>query len=202
MNKGVVQTLFSKVFYTNILDVDCKKVISLINEDFVEVEPNNKKSSSSTISKQVLEKKKFKFLKNKIMEEFNFYNKEFLKYENKFRLATSWFTKTKPNEDCFYHCHSNCMISGVLYLQTDVNSGYIQFEDYSPTRFLVEPTEYNIYNSRSWIFEPKNGMIIFFPSECYHKILKNNSNILRYSLAFNFVPTGHIGRTDSYLHLK
>ena len=136
------------------------------------------------------------------MEEFNSYNKEFLKYENKFRLATSWFTKTKPNEDCFYHCHSNCMISGVLYLQTDVNSGYIQFEDYSPTRFLVEPTEYNIYNSRSWTFEPKNGMIIFFPSECYHKILKNNSNILRYSLAFNFVPTGHIGRTDSYLYLK
>ena len=57
MNRCVVQTLFSKVFYTNILDVDCEKVISLINEDFIEVEPNNKKSSSSSISKQVLEKK-------------------------------------------------------------------------------------------------------------------------------------------------
>ena len=39
--------------------------------------------------------------------------------------------------------------------------------------------------------------IVFFPSCMHHKQLKNNSQDIRYSLAFNFMPKGKTGRGDS-----
>ena len=89
-------------------------------------------------------------------------------------------------------------------IQVDENSGDINFTDYSMTRFLLNPKEPNLYNSRSWRFKPENGMVIFFPSEVYHKILESHSSIERYSLAFNFIPIGDIyaKQSDSYLYLK
>ena len=45
-------------------------------------------------------------------------------------------------------------------------------------------------------------MIIFFPIELFHKILKNNSDIIRYSIAFNMIPVGNIGNINSDSFLK
>ena len=72
------------------------------------------------------------------------------------------------------------------------------------TRFNLYCNSYNTYNSKSWKITPVNGMLIFFPSEVHHQILKNNSNIERYSLAFNLMPTGKIGieNSDSFVNLK
>tara|TARA_R100000406_G_scaffold40517_1_gene27051 strand:- start:250 stop:540 length:291 start_codon:yes stop_codon:yes gene_type:complete len=96
------------------------------------------------------------------------------------------------------------MISSVLYIQVDNSSGDISFMDYSTERFCLDPREYNIYNSRSWRFKPVNGMVIFFPSEVFHKVLQSNSNIVRYSLACNYIPTGDLSMksSDSHLYLK
>ena len=44
--------------------------------------------------------------------------------------------------------------------------------------------------------------MILFPSEVHHKILKNNSNIVRHSLAFNFLPIGKIGDGDNYTNIQ
>ena len=204
MDEPHIIPLFSKVFYIKNLNIDSKKIVSLIDKDFGKIDSDFGNAASSTDSKQVLEKKKFKFSKKQVMEEFNFFTKEVLKYENKFKMSTSWFTKTNKNQQSNYHCHSNCMMSGILYIQVDENSGDINFTDYSMTRFLLNPKEPNLYNSRSWRFKPENGMVIFFPSEVYHKILESHSSIERYSLAFNFIPIGDIyaKQSDSYLYLK
>ena len=69
-------------------------------------------------------------------------------------------------------------------------------------RFNLIPTEFNIHNSQKFNFKPKNKMIIFFPSELYHKIEKNNSNITRYSIDFNMMPIGNIGSINSDSFLK
>jgi len=60
-----------------------------------------------------------------------------------------------------------------------------------------------MYNNDSYEIIPQQGMILFFPSQIYHKILTNKSNLIRYSLACNFVPTGDIyyKDTDSYLKI-
>ena len=94
------------------------------------------------------------------------------------------------------------MFSGVLYIQTDENSGAINFiNSNNDSSFQLNRKEYNQYNATDYSIFPKNGLLIFFPSEMNHKILKNNSNNTRYSLAFNFFPTGYLGDGDSFVNL-
>ena len=102
-----------------------------------------------------------------------------------------------------YHNHNNCMYSGLLYINTEENCGELSFEDFGVKRFSLIPSEHNVYNCINYNLVPKNKKLIFFPSELFHKILKNNSNITRYSIAFNLIPIGHIGdsSSDSYLPL-
>jgi hypothetical protein len=60
-------------------------------------------------------------LKMDVMEVFNFYKNDILKYEStEFKITTSWLTKVRPGGMSHYHNHKNCMYSGVLYLQTRI----------------------------------------------------------------------------------
>jgi uncharacterized protein (TIGR02466 family) len=208
-NKGQIYPLFSKVVYENIIDdLNFKKIVKDINDDFIDAGYRTKLDvsniSMASQNKNVLENKKFKKIKDRILKEFEYFNDHFLKYENKFKITTSWFTKTEKGKESNYHNHSNCMISGVLYLQTDDKSGSINFIDYSNRRFKLISKEYHVYNCMDFTFVPKNGLILFFPSEMHHKILRNESDITRYSIAFNLVPYGDIWikGDDSYLNLK
>ena len=67
-------------------------------------------------------------------------------------------------------------------------------------RFLLSSTQENIYNSNSFTLDLSANTIIFFPSEVYHKINMNKGDTERISLAFNFIPTGELGKknSDSY----
>jgi uncharacterized protein (TIGR02466 family) len=94
------------------------------------------------------------------------------------------------------------MFSGVLYLQTGENTGQISFTNYENKRFNLIPTKWDDVNCSEFRIVPKNGRLIIFPSEVYHKILQNNSDIKRYSLAFNFIPIGEIGADDSTATIK
>jgi len=209
MNSPEIYSLFSKVVYINhIKNIDCTKIIKSIGNEFIKAVDNTKKDvnniSMSSISKNILEKKKYVFLKKIVLEQFNIFNKEVLKYKNNFRITNSWFTKVFPSQESNYHSHDNTMFSGVIYLQTNENSGDINFIDFSNHRYKLEVEEYNIYNSRDMSFKPVNGLIVIFPSDLNHKILTNNSSDIRYSLAFNLNPYGHINNKDcdSYLYIK
>ena len=136
------------------------------------------------------------------MKEFHLFASDIMKYTNKFEITTSWFTKTTKNQSCQFHNHNNCMISGILYLQTNENSGNIVFENFSNERYKLEVDDYNVYNSTEWGLAPVDGLLVIFPSEVYHKIIENKSDTTRYSLAFNVVPTGLIGNLDTDSHVK
>lgn len=205
MNYDIIP-LFSKVFYIKKLDIDTKKIVSMMNNDF---EKAGSKTSvdienicSSSISMSVLEQNKFSSLKKQIMKEFYNFAHNVMKYDNEFKITTSWFTKTQTSQSSNYHNHNNSMISGILYLQTDDNSGNISFEDFSNRRFNLNVEKYNIHNCLEYQFQPTDGLMILFPSEVHHKILKNNSNIVRHSLAFNFLPIGKIGDGDNYINIQ
>jgi hypothetical protein len=94
------------------------------------------------------------------------------------------------------------MYSGIFYIDTRENSGDISFESHENKRFQIIPTEFNIYNSMSFTFTPQNKMILFFESQLFHKIFKNRSDIIRYSIAFNIIPVGKIGSSDSFCNLQ
>jgi len=207
MNATVVP-LFSKVFYLKKLNLNTNKIIDLIDLDFHKSGSKNisniKDMSLQSNVKSVLNQKKFKYLKNILIEEFNIYNNEVLHYSNEFKITTSWFTKSLTDQKSDYHNHCNSMISGILYLNTDEKSGGVSFENFENVRFKLIPKKYNIYNCLEYTFKPSNGLLIFFPSEVYHKILNNNSNIIRYSLAFNLIPVGPIGdkNSDSFINIQ
>ena len=149
----------------------------------------------------VLENEKFKDLKDVILKDFNHFASEILKYKNKFKITTSWFTQLDKGERGQIHNHHNCFISGVLYLQTNLESGNIVFRDFSDNRSWLIPTEYNVFNSKDWTYKPEDGLILFFPSELHHQVEENKSEQTRHSLSFNFVPTGVLGDETSDSHI-
>tara|TARA_R110002020_G_scaffold348256_1_gene561883 strand:- start:3563 stop:4183 length:621 start_codon:yes stop_codon:yes gene_type:complete len=192
--KTSVYPLFSKVIYLTKLNVDTKKIINLLDYNFSKAAIVNYKNVSQTSDcKTVLKDKKLKYLKNILMKEFYSYSKNILHYTNNFKITTSWFTKATKNQGCNYHNHSNSMISGVLYLNCGKESA-ISFENFRNDRmFNLTPKKYDVYNSDEYKFKTSDGMLIFFPSETYHRIVNNKSNKIRYSLAFNLIPVGPIG---------
>jgi len=199
-----VLPFFSKVFcfdQFNISDEQVKFVISEI--DKISFQKWNKEEVSSTAlssnNKYFLDQKELNFLKELIVQDFNNYVKEVFKWNNYFKMTTSWIAKIEPGKNSHFHNHNNCMYSGILYLQTDENTGRIIFNQFDLKRYQLEPTEYNDYNSAELSIQPKNKTMIYFPAEIFHKIEENKSNITRYSLAFNFIPTGVIGQGDSQM---
>ena len=96
------------------------------------------------------------------------------------------------------------MYSGIFYLRTTNNTGNLIIEDHNDVRFKLEPTLYNFYNAREFTFDVQNNSIIFFPSECHHRVLTHNSDITRYAIAFNLIPVGKIGieGDDSFVNLQ
>ena len=203
-------SLFPKLVYKNILDditdeelLEIKKYLNNIKYRKTDKYKNALEYTSSSKNNFIFKNKELIFLKERIMKEFVFFKNSILKYENNdFIFTTSWIAKSEKNETSEYHNHSNCMYSGIFYVNTDENCGELCFENFDDKRFNLIPTEYNIYNCLNFNFRPKNKMIIFFPSELYHKILKNNSNIVRYSVAFNIIPVGNIGDVNSDSFLK
>ena len=198
--------LFSKVFYMKHLEIDTDKIISMIDNHFENSGTNTSidvdNISSVSISKSILELENFIDLKKQLMNELNNFFHNVMNYESDFKITTSWFTKSQNSQSSNYHNHNNSMFSGILYLQTDENSGDISFEDFNNRRYKLNVKEYNIYNCTEYQIKPIDGLLILFPSEVHHKILKNNSNIVRHSLAFNIIPVGEIGSGDSYLNIE
>ena len=209
-NSFEIYPLFSKPVYLNYLNLDFKKIISKFNKyKMMEAGTNSvydtANISYTTAKKNVLDSKDWSFLNKKIYEHLHAYTYGFLKYKNKFKMTTSWLTQTKPNQGSNYHCHRNSMISCVLYIQCNEKSGNITFIDYKADNlFDLEKEELTIHNSTSFDFYPVPGMILFFPSQLYHKILTNQSDMDRYSIACNFIPIGQINNlmSDSNFYMK
>ena len=94
------------------------------------------------------------------------------------------------------------MWSGVYYVDVPQKSGGITFENFDVQRFQLQVLDYNENNSDKVTIVPETDTIIFFPSEVYHKIETNESNMTRYSIAFNWLPIGEIGddTSDSFIN--
>tara|TARA_B100000035_G_scaffold151421_1_gene129023 strand:- start:1585 stop:2184 length:600 start_codon:yes stop_codon:yes gene_type:complete len=189
--------LFSKSLFIQTLKIDSQTIVQKLDNLNLSVPREDKFSSDRATIYNVLQLEPFNDLNNIIEKQINNLLQKKLHYNNSFVISTSWITKTKPNQKSEIHNHDNCFFSGILYLQTELNCGKIQFLNMDNKRFDLQRKEYNIFNSNSWTIEPKNNMLILFPSELYHRVLKNNSNITRISLAFNIMPKGILGSDDS-----
>ena len=124
-----------------------------------------------------------------------------------FEMTNSWVVKHDKGDWGQAHIHTNCLLSGVVYLQTDDKSGKIVFRketNYSnlfPTGVDVDFTTWNVFNARMWSFQPHDNEMFLFPSTLLHSVDKNESDLERYSVAFNFFPRGKLGTKEFELQL-
>ena len=158
----------------------------------------------------ILDTPELSFLKQKIIDEMLFYAHSILniKFNANFYMTNSWVVKHHQGDFGASHIHENSLISGVYYINTNDNTGRIVFDKlpnygnlFSPV-VGIEFSDWNLFNSSKWGYQPKNGQIFLFPSSTCHLIEKNNSNEIRYSLSFNFFVRGTFGVHSSMLELK
>jgi len=202
-NDYAVLPFFPKVFYVkdlNLIDdkdydnilLNCKK------QKYISTNKDNLNSSKISLNQKILDLKHFNKLKKIIYNEFNFFKNTVLKYTNtNFKITSSWITKTEKNNYSLLHNHSNSMFSGIFYVSVNEKQLNISFENIFKSLFSVEPKDYNIFNSCEQKIFVKNKTLILFPSEVYHTILSNAMNDDRYSIAFNILPTGKFGISNT-----
>jgi len=163
------------------------------NLDLMQYEKINKTFVSD---KYVLEKNKI--LKQKLLDCVNFFLQKELGFDFNVKITTSWITMTLPDGFSHPHHHSLSFFSGVYYPCIKPNLYYLEFlkkdEDFFNFSKLVKHNNY-FYDSVKFSLKPNT--LVLFNSKLKHRIPKNETTDVRYSLAFNTMPVGLIGNKDS-----
>tara|TARA_X000000368_G_scaffold133963_1_gene105147 strand:- start:91 stop:675 length:585 start_codon:yes stop_codon:yes gene_type:complete len=97
---------------------------------------------------------------------------------NNISLGNMWFNFNYPHNYNVYHVHPNCVLAGVLWVQT-VDDTNIRFECLDA--FARGLTEKRTNES----FTPKEGQLVLFPSHIPHMVDQNNTEETRISISFN-----------------
>jgi len=126
--------------------------------------------------------------------------KEVLEYKADFQITNAWATKVEPKGYAARHYHSNHWLSGVYYPVGDPDFKIRIHASHKPT-WHAEIEHYNVFNSMSWTCTAKDNLLIIFNSLLDHEILENTSKHTRYSIAFNLLPKGTIGKGDAQITL-
>ncbi len=85
------------------------------------------------------------------------------------------------------HQHGNSTISGAYYVRAPRNSGDIVFYDPRPAPVYSHPNvvEPNLLNTQINSINPKEGLLVLFPSYLDHSVNENFSNEERIVISFN-----------------
>ena len=107
--------LFSKVVLMDRLNLSINDLQQLNqkakNEKYVDVE----EIYSTKISKSLYVLDSLDNIKKIILDKFLNINNTYFKYDNDFKITTSWFTKSIKNNIGDFHNHGNNFYSGIYY---------------------------------------------------------------------------------------
>lgn len=150
----------------------------------VEYENNFNNSFSSNMN--LFEFEEMKSIHDFCQDCVNSYHNHESKYTSRLKIISSWINKNDPGQSHHMHKHQNSILTGVFYLQDTTN---IPITFYNPilqtSAFYEEPKEYNQYNVYSTSLSFLKNTCIIFPSYLFHSVVKNNTDSVRYSIAFN-----------------
>jgi len=116
-------------------------------------------------------------------------------------ITQSWANYTKKNQYHHTHEHPNSFISGVLYINANEKHDKITLHKKGYQQIKPVPSEFNWYNSESWFYTVKTGMIILFPSGTTHNVETKEGDNKRISLAFNTFFKGTMGENSQLTEL-
>jgi uncharacterized protein (TIGR02466 family) len=198
-NSAKIFPLFSTPVYKGNIDISIPNKLEYLKKiKYYRYEVGNGFSSENH---NILNEKIFEDIKEKIENNISSYLFDFLKYE-KFDLnhCLSWINRHDPGDWSHPHSHHNSFISGILYLSfPNEKCGKTTFSmsecfpTYTSPSISPDTVESNIFNSYKFTIEVIENDLVLFPSHLYHEVSKNDSDKTRYSLAFNYMPSGTIG---------
>lgn len=156
----------------------------------------------TSVDKCILDRQDFAVIRDVVLKEVGIYAHEILAVNAgvEFYITNSWINVHKRGHAAGAHIHHNSLISGVLYLQVNENSGDLVFHRDVLSLIPFPPTvdldmdSFNIYNCKSWGHKPKTNDICLFPSVVSHSADPNQSDEDRWCLAFNTFVRGDIGK--------
>ena len=201
MAKKSIDRLFptTVTLFDNVLELE---YIDSMLEDIIDSSKKvgRKTNWQSNHNPNLHEHPKYKPLGKKVLELSKTYIDD-LKFEFEDHYITGmWSNILKPGEFHSPHTHSNNLVSGVFYLQTNDNSPAITFLDPRPQSSVLQPQakEYNIFNSTMFFYPAKVNRMILFPSWLEHYVPQNDTKFSRVSIAFNVMLKGQVGRPDNF----
>lgn len=195
-----ITQIFAPVVFKSVIKSNYENIFRELKSTVNFVEHCNRGCYSST-NFHILDD--YDELKKEIKTTFDFFKDTILGYEEtNFEITSSWMTKVRPGSISNFHNHKNCMYSGVLYFDDLDRCAPIEFVDTNlhQNSFMVnQVSKKNIYNDNTYSIFPEKNNIIFFPSHLLHRVGFHDNDSSRYSLAFNFMPDGIFGLSDSIL---
>jgi uncharacterized protein (TIGR02466 family) len=155
---------------------------------------NNDKASNSFMTTDLYILNKNNLLKNKLLNCVNHFIKEELGFTFDVNITTSWLTKTLPKGFSQEHTHALSLYSGVYYPCKTEHLYHIQFLKNENDFFQLSDYVKHFNHIHNILkFSVKQGTLLLFNSRLKHKVPKNETEEIRYSLAFNTMPIGHLG---------
>ena len=121
-------------------------------------------------------------------------------YDVKIYITISWVNYTESGQWHHSHIHSNSIISGVFYIDTD-NQDTITFKNPVGDKlgFELKSKNHNHWNSGQWWWPTPKNTLLLFPSSLVHQVDPTTNPNTRSSLAFNAFLKGKIN--DDLLEL-
>ena len=140
-----------------------KKIILEFRKKYPESDNSNVKAWHTHFDTHKKEPK-FNILLDKILKK----SQEFLEVNFNLHLLNFWVMEYEKGNHAIRHNHWPATLSGVYYIDVEENSSPIIFEN-------------------NFTIEPKNGMLLLFPSMVYHEVPPSKGK--RIVASFNLIPS-------------
>jgi uncharacterized protein (TIGR02466 family) len=104
-------------------------------------------------------------------------------------LSNFWLNIMGKNVVHTGHIHPQSLISGTIYLQSDLQSSSLKFEDPRLGFFMAAPLQKKSTpetQQRFYFLKPQSGNIVLFESLLRHEVPPNKSSKDRISISFNY----------------
>ena len=200
--RSTIQSLFSVPVLVSEISVESGEKDFVRHLPFL---PLKNKTAAMTTSKRILDMEPLARLKAVIDQKVQDYvQNTFSPRESiQFVMTTSWATRHKTGDWANAHDHANSVVSGIVYLDVDQDSGDLIFDKIVENLGLrllhIDPSDYTPFNSPNWGLTPTPNQIVIFPSNLPHRATINNSTIDRYCIAFNYFVKGILGQGEGEL---
>lgn len=182
--------------------LDCPKMIEFLDKQTLTGKEGIE--GEYTLNQQILEYNIFKEAKEEITRVTKLFAQEAVGHLiEDILIATSWANISEDNRHVRPHSHCNSYLSGVFYLTDGANLN--MFNPFKRTdMYMVNPAvafqPENKFTWQSISITPEPGMLVMFPSGLTHSV--DPAPTRRYSIAYNTVPKGVIGREAAFINIQ